>query len=150
MKKILIASLVLTIFSASIILFQLSSCKKADAQTNCPTATYPVSGVWIGTYTTTQVAHAPTYASFIIYPDGVFMKRNKVVGNGTDAITRGRWTLTGNNFQYRDTTLLYTGGTVIETGTATFNNDGTMTNATWTNIGSPNYTGAFQNMSRVN
>ena len=127
-------------------LFQITGCEKED-----PAPTYPVAGIWIGTYTTNQVTHTPAYASFIIYPDGVFMKRNKVVGNATEfALTRGRWTLTGNTFTYRDTTLLYSGAQVIETGTATFNNNGTMTNATWQNISGQTYTGNYQNMTRVN
>ena len=50
MRKLLLGSIVLTIFAFASILFQMSSCKKAEAQT---TATnYPIEGLWIGTYTT--------------------------------------------------------------------------------------------------
>jgi hypothetical protein len=117
----------------------------------CPTPTYPVTGLWEGTYTTNQVSHPPAYASMMIFPDGTMMKRNKVVGTANEyALTRGRWTLTGNTFQYRDTTILYSGGTVIETGTLTFKNDGTFSNGTWQNISGQTYTGSFQNMKRIN
>lgn len=66
------------------------------------------------------------------------------------ALSRGRWTLTGNTFQYRDTTILYTGAQTIDVGTATFNTIGTLTNATWQNISGQTYTGSYQNMTRVN
>jgi hypothetical protein len=116
----------------------------------CPPATYPVAGLWEGTYQTDQISHAPTYASMTIYPDGTITKRNGVVGTNEYHYTRGRWTLSGNTFQYRDTTLIYSGGTVIETGTLTFKNDGTFSNATWQNVSGQSYTGTFQNMKRIN
>lgn len=152
MRKIFMASLALTIFALAILLFQMTSCKKSTAQSNCPTAIYPVTGLWEGTYQTNQVMHAPTYASLAIYPDGTIMKRDKVVGTGNDyALTRGTWKLTGSTLQYRDTTLVYSGGaTVIETGTLTFSNTGTLTNATWQQISGQSYTGTFQNMKRIN
>ena len=147
------ASVALITFAASITLFQAASCKKSDAQDNkpCPTATYPVAGVWIGTYTTNQVPHASTYVSFIIFPDGAFMKRSKVVGSQTEyALTKGTWSLNGNTFQYRDTTITYSGGVVVNIGTATFNNNGTFTNGTWQDVSGQVYTGSYQNMNRVN
>ena len=151
MKKIFLASLALTSFAVSMLLFQMTSCSKSDAQTNCPPATYPITGLWEGTYQTNQVQHAPTYESMAIYPDGTIVRRNKVVGTTNDyAFTRGKWTLTGNIFTYRDTTLFYSGGTVVETGTLTFNNNGTLTNGTWQNISGQSYTGTFQNVKRIN
>jgi hypothetical protein len=112
--------------------------------------TYPIAGLWEGTYQTNQVIHAPTYASMTIFPDGTIIKRNKVVGINEYNLTRGRWTLSGNLFQYRDTTLLYSGGTVVETGSLTFKNDGTFSNGTWQNISGQTYTGTYQNMKRIN
>jgi len=154
MKKIFMASVVTMVFALSAALLQMTSCKKANAQTttNCPTATYPVTGVWEGTYQTDQVSHAPTYASFAIYPDGTFIKRCKVVGTAANdySITRGAWTLAGTTFQYRDTTLIYSGGYVVEKGTLTFSNTGTFTNSTWQDVFGQTYTGTFQNMKRIN
>jgi len=146
------ASLAMTTFAAATVLFQMTSCKKSTAQTNCPTATYPVTGLWEGTYQTDQVTHVPTYSSMTIYPDGTMMKRGKVVGTVNDyALTRGTWKLTGNTFEYRDTTLVYSGGsTVIEKGTLTFSNTGTFTNGTWQDISGQSYTGTYQNMKRIN
>jgi hypothetical protein len=152
MKKVFMASLALTLFALSITLFQMTSCKKSNAQTNCPTPTYPVTGLWEGTYQTDQVSHAPTYASLVIYPDGTIIKRNKVVGAANDyALTRGIWKLTGTVFEYRDTTLIYSGGvSVIEKGTLTFSNTGTLTSGTWQDISGQSYTGTFQNVKRIN
>lgn len=56
MKKIFFASLALTIFAASIVLFQMSSCTKAVAQAQTKTDTIyvnscpaSVTGLWVGT-----------------------------------------------------------------------------------------------------
>ena len=146
------ASLALSAFAFSIVLFQMTSCKKATAQIKCPTPTYPVTGLWEGTYQTDQVSHAPTYISFSIYPDGTFMRRSKVVGTTSDyALTRGSWKLTNAAFEYRDTSLIYSSGvTVIEKGTLTFSNTGTLTNGTWQDISGQPYTGTYQNVKRIN
>src|SRR3954462_9205399 len=52
MRKIILASFALTFFAAATIVFQMASCKKSTAQTNCPPAVYPVTGLWEGTYQT--------------------------------------------------------------------------------------------------
>jgi len=148
MKKVLMASVVLSVFALALLLVQLASCKKSNA--NCPTPTYPVSGIWQGTYQTDQVSHPATYASLMIYPDGTIFKRNQVVGTSEFTVSRGRWTMTGNTLQYRDTTILYSGGTVVETGSLTYSNNGTMSAGTWQNVGGQTYTGSFQNMKRIN
>jgi len=151
MKKLFMASLALTTFAASVALFQMTSCKKSVAQTNCPTATYPVTGLWEGTYQTDQVSHAATYTSMAIYPDGTIIRRAKIVGTANDyALTRGTWKLTGSAFEYRDTTLLYSGGTVVEKGTLTFSNNGTFANGTWQDLTGQSYTGTYQNVKRIN
>lgn len=153
MRKLLMASAIFTFFAASLTLFQIASCKKADAQiteTDCPPNTYPITGLWEGTYQTNQVSHAPTYASFTIYPDGSFLRRAKHSGTTEYAFSKGRWKLTGNTFEYRDTTILYTGGLVVGAGTATFNNSGTLTNATWQDVSGQPYTGTYQNIKRIN
>lgn len=52
-------------------LFQMSSCKKADAQT---TTTYPIEGLWIGTYSVDQIEYqgqGNLFYSFIIYPGAI-------------------------------------------------------------------------------
>ena len=144
------ASIAMTTFAIAAVLFQMASCKKSEAG-NCPTVTYPVTGLWEGTYQTDQVSHVPTYSSMTIYPDGTIIRRSKVVGTANDfALTRGTWKLTGSTFEYRDTTILYSGGSVVEKGTLTFNVNGTFTNGTWQNISGQSYTGTYQNTKRIN
>jgi hypothetical protein len=151
MKKIFMASVALITFSAAIILFQMTSCKKSKAQTNCPPATYPVTGLWEGTYLTDQVSTPTNYESFTIFPDGTFLRRSQVVASTEMAYFKGTWKLTGTTFQFTDTTLLYSAGMQIDTGTLTFSNDGKMTNGTWQVVGGASQlTGTFQNINRIN
>jgi hypothetical protein len=149
MKKIFMASVTLTTFAAAIALFQITSCKKSNAQTSCPPATYPITGLWEGTYQTDQVTHDPTYNSFAIYPDGTILRRSRVVSSTEYALFKGTWTLTGNLFQYRDTTVTYSGGYIINTGSLTFDNTGTLSGGTWQGI-TTHSSGTFQNMARIN
>lgn len=53
MKKIFMASLALTTFAATITLFQMSSCKKADAEPTTPPCdpVCSVKGIYSGTFT---------------------------------------------------------------------------------------------------
>ncbi len=152
MKRFFSHPLVFTFLVINLVTVQLSSCEKTETNTtdNCPDPTYPITGLWEGTYTTDQVAHAATYVSFAIYPDGTFLRRSKVTGSSEYALFKGTWSLSGNNFQFRDTTLVYSGGLIIDEGYAVFNNTGTLTNATWEDKSGQPYTGAFQNMRRIN
>jgi formylmethanofuran dehydrogenase subunit C len=151
MQKLFMASVALIVFATTVMIFQLTSCTKAQAQnTDCPPATYPITGLWEGAYRTDQVSHAPSYMSFTIYPDGSILKKGKVVNSDGYAYTRGRWTLNGDMFEYRDTTFSYSGGTVIERGTLKFKDDGTLSAGTWVNISGQTYTGTFETMKRVN
>lgn len=146
------ASVALTTFSAAIALFQLTSCKKSIAQTSCPPVTYPVAGLWEGTYQTDQVNHAATYVSLAIYPDGTLIRRSKSSVSTENIYFKGTWKLIGNTFEFRDTTMSYSAGLQIDTGTLRFSDDGTMSNGTWRDVGGnvQSYTGTFQNMKRIN
>jgi hypothetical protein len=152
MKKIFMASLALTVFAAAIVLFQMASCTKSDAQTSCPPATYPVTGLWEGTYQTNQVSHPATYVSLAIYPDGTIIRRSKIASSSGYAYFKGTWKLTGYTFEFKDSTLSYSAGLQIDTGTLTFSNDGTMSNGTWQDVGGTvqSFTGTFQNIKRIN
>lgn len=150
MRKLFMASIALTVFAVSITLFQMASCKKSHAN-DCPPVTYPVSGLWEGTYQTDQVAHATTYMSFAIYPDGSFLRKARVVGVPNEvAYFKGSWKLNGKDFTFRDTTFSYSGGYVITEGALEFNNEGTLSNGSWDAIVGQTYTGTFQNMKRIN
>jgi hypothetical protein len=123
---------------------------KHDTTNICPPAIRPISGVWTGTYSTNQINHAPASVSFMILPDGFFMKRCNVVGTTEYSLSKGRWVLSGNTFTYRDTSIAYSGGTVVNIGTATYNNNGTLSNATWQDIAGQSYTGTYNNVARIN
>jgi hypothetical protein len=122
---------------------------KHDTTNICP-ATHPISGVWQGTYSTNQVSHPPASVSFMVLPDGFFMKRCNVVGTTEYSLSKGRWALSGTTFTYRDTSILYSGGTVVNVGTATYNSTGTLTNFTWQDVSGQSYTGTYNNVARIN
>ncbi|MEI9958360.1 MAG: hypothetical protein WDM90_19110 [Ferruginibacter sp.] len=151
MRNIFVVSISAMVFPLTASLYLMPVHKKEIAQTSTSLPAIPVTGLWEGTYQTDQVEHIPTYASMAIYPDGTIITRNKVVGTKNNfSLSKGRWKLTGNTFTYRDTTIIYSGGYVIEKGSLTLNNNGTFTNGTWQDLFGQNYTGTFQNMKRVN
>lgn len=153
MRRIFMASLVLVVFAAAMVVFQMSSCKKAVAQKDCPTPTYQIAGLWIGTYQTDQFAHEPTYFSLIINPDRTLIVKAKGVPPAQDVVySTGTWTLTGNIFEFTDTTYNYS-SKVIQAGKLTYSNTGTLTGGTWKNLSGDNgrfYTGTYPSMLRVN
>lgn len=151
MKTILKSSLVLLLFAASIVIIEMSCKKTVTAQ--CPTATYPIAGLWIGTYKTDQVAHDPLYFSFVINPDGTLIVKSKGAPPAQPTIYgTGTWTLTGNVFSFAFSTINYS-SVVSQKGTLTFSNTGVLSGGTWQNTSSDNgafYTGTYPTMVRVN
>lgn len=94
MRKILFNSFVLLIFALSSFVFQITSCKKATAQTT--SLSYPIQGLWIGTYTVDgQSSIGEQYFSFIIKPDGTMIADTK--GASEQHIAIGTWNLTGTS-----------------------------------------------------
>jgi hypothetical protein len=152
MKKLLMGSIVLTIFAFASLLFQISSCKKADAQ---PTTIYPIEGLWIGTYASPAVpSQGSLFYSFVIYPDGTLLTKGKG-GDGKYYYSSGTWTLSSNNIFSGTIVSFVTPGPhpVTQCITATYSNTGTLTNGTWKDTNNPNGTGlsgTFSTMQRVN
>ena len=146
MKKIFLASLALTAFSLAIILFQISSCKKAEAQTP---ATYSIEGLWIGTYTVDgQPGLGQQYYSFIIKPDGTIIADGKATNQQNLAI--GTWSLSGNNFSCSFTCVYGVPNVGVgESATASWSNTGELTSGIWNNIAPATGSGTFV-MTRVN
>lgn len=149
MKKLFFASLILTFFSASIILFQMSSCKKTEAQQTTGPTTYPIEGLWIGTYT---IDGKPTkgsqYYSFILKPDGTMIQDGKDANQ--QALSIGTWKLTGTNFSCNFKSIYGVSGVgVIENATATWDNTGELTSGVWSNPSPGTGSGTFT-MKRVN
>ena len=86
MKKILMASLAMTIFAFSSLLFQLASCKKASGQPDpcpecpsCPEPTYQVAGLYTGTYSVdSKPEQGDLYYSFVVFPNGDLLTKDVI------------------------------------------------------------------------
>jgi hypothetical protein len=145
MKKILMSSIVLIIFSIAIVLFQLSCKKEAKAQTNTPS----IQGLWIGTYTVSgQPQSGEQYFSLIIKPDGTMIADTK--GQNTQHLAPGIWTLAGNQLTCTYTCVygLPVNVGVTETATATWDKTGKLT-GTWVDVPNTQGTGAIT-LTKVN
>lgn len=148
MKKLFLASLTLTFFAAAIMLFQMSSCKKAAAQTPNP-KTYPIEGLWVGTYTVDgQPNKGSQYYSFILKPDGTMIQDGKDANQ--QAISIGTWTLTGTILSCNFTSIYGVSGTgVTENATAAWSDTGELTSGVWSNPSPGTGSGTFT-MTRIN
>ena len=146
MKKLLMASLALTTFAASILLFQMTSCKKSNAQTP---QTYSIQGLWIGTYTVDgQPGLGQQYFSFIIKPDGTIINDTK--GANQQYLSLGTWSLTGDTLSSSFTCVYGPNNIgVTETSKAYFDKTGKLTSGVWKNIPPLNGSGTFT-LSRIN
>lgn len=97
------ASLALTVFAAATLLFQLTSCKKGVAQQQCPdcpacpTPTYPVAGLYTGTYSVNSKPELGNrYYSFAVFPDGSLLTKS-LTENGDTTYQKGSWTLSSDS-----------------------------------------------------
>jgi hypothetical protein len=149
MKKLL--SFVFVVLFASLLLLQIS-CSSDDRENNqaaLSSTTYPISGLWIGTYTAVLSDNGPLFYSFVIYPDGTIVTKGEM-HLGVYAYSTGTWTLTGDTFTAVITTMERPFFTQQITGT--FSNTGVITDATWEDIESefPFNSGEFSTMERIN
>lgn len=154
MKKLVLSSFVLLLFSTAIAVFLVSCQKSTEVQAG---TTYPIQGLWTGTYVVSAGGPVPAgtafFFSFSIYADGTVSYKSKGYYNGSfDYITfaDGTWTLTGNTFNFTVTTINVAGGGTqhTQTGTAVFNSStGTLTNGS---INDPMGGTATWSMTRVN
>lgn len=133
MKKILLSSLVLAAFAFTSILFQMTSCKKAEAQTTTP-GNFPIEGLWVGTYTVDgQPGLGNQFFSFSIKPDGTMVNDTK--GAGQQHLAPGTWSLTGTTLTCTFTCVYGTPANVgvTEATTLTWDKTGKLT-GTWRNV----------------
>src|SRR5438309_1147309 len=73
----------------------LISCKK-DTEDSKTETTYPITGLWIGTYTQDQTPNQSGYDySFSIYPDGTLLTKGTANDNYTH-YSSGTWILTND------------------------------------------------------
>jgi hypothetical protein len=146
MKKLFMASLALTTFAASVFLFQMSSCKKAEAQNeNCPPQTHSVKGLWEGSYTIdSEPGLGSQYWNLVIKEDGTMVNETRYTG--TQHFNVGTWTMSG------DTLICDFGGVyglpqhlgITERATAIFNaSAGTLTFGHWENTPTATGSGSF-------
>jgi len=150
MKKLLMGSLVLTIFAFAITIFQLSCVKATVAQTKTITDTVyltktitdtalvctpSINGLWIGTYSVNGNASAgQQYADLIIKPDGTLIYES--LGANQEHLATGTWTLSGTLLTCTSTAVYGINSNigVAQTFTFQFNKtNGTLTSGIWSN-----------------
>lgn len=140
---------ILAVFLVTVL--AVSSCQKDSTPPPTPTPTYPVEGLWIGTFTVdNNPSQAGTYFySYAVYPDGSILVKT-LAADGNNYYSPGKWTLSNaNEFSATFTSLNFSGAEVTQTITANFSDSGKMTNGVWTDIKNATQTGKFS-VERVN
>ncbi len=139
-------------FATLLTLFSITSCKK-----ECPIpppATYPIEGLWTGTYTVDALPSQGALSfNFYVKPGGNILTEGKG-GDGKTYYASGIWSLSGSIFTATITThaTIYA-APVTQLITATYSNIGTLTNGTWRDTNNPNglgFAGKFSTMQRSN
>lgn len=129
----------------------VSSCQKDSTPPTPTTPTYPVEGLWIGTFTVdNNPSQAGTYFySYAVYPDGSILVKS-LPADGNTYYSAGQWTLSNANvFSATFTSMNFKGAQVTQTITANFSDTGKMTDGVWTDKINANQTGKLS-MERVN
>ena len=126
-------------------LSQVSTCKKDSID-----KTYPIEGLWIGTYKydpVTSPNKEAQYFSFIIKPGGSLLVESH--DDDADYFAKGNWTLTDNTIQFN---YVYTssvfGVPLSQSASATFKKSGKLESGKWNNVSNVNEKGTFS-MERV-
>lgn len=138
--------------------FIISSCtKEADTVPGATADTYPVEGLWLGTYTVNgQPAQGALFYSLVIYPDGT-MSTKSLGADGKTYYSAGTWAwqTSGSNIFVGTITTINTGGLPItQRVTTTWSKTGIMTDGVGVDIinpyVSPGLTSKLSTMQRVN
>jgi len=132
MKKLILSSVVLLTFALALLIFEMSSCKKAVAQT---TPASSILGLWTGTYKVDGNSGAgEQYFSFIIKPDGTMINDTK--GEGQQHLSPGTWSLKGDTLSCTFTCVygLPSNIGITETSTCIWDKTGKLTMGTWKNV----------------
>lgn len=132
-------------------LFAFTSCEQDNDDLD-PNSNYQVPGLYVGTYTITQLpASGAIYYSFSLQPNGK-VTTTGLGANGTTYYSAGTWTKTGNTVNCTYTTLNFNQGPpVTQSAELTFDpTTGNLTAGTWADgANGSNYTGTFPVMDRV-
>jgi hypothetical protein len=108
------------------IMFAQTSCTKNECcPTTAPTRTYPVSGLWVGTFTTISGFAQPPgtsyYLALSLYPDGKMSYKSGTSQSGFFVYAEGTWSLSGTNLSWTATTInAQSGSQVAVNGSATY------------------------------
>ena len=149
MKKLFIASAASIVLTISVSLFVLTGCKKEDPKPTTET-TYPIQGLWIGTYAVDgQPSLGEQYFSFIIKPDGTMINDTKF--SNQQHLAPGTWTLSGNTLSCTFTSVygIPQNIGITETTTATWDSKGKLTSGIWKNVAPLTGSGTFT-LTRIN
>lgn len=146
--------LLFSTFLMSILL--VTACTKETEPKAPPAPTYPIEGLWIGTYSVDAMpAQGQLFYSFAIYPDGTLLTKSKG-GDGKFYYSSGTWTLSsGNVFNGTITTFdtYNSASRITQTVTANYSNTGKLTDGTWKDTFNPHgagLTGKFSTFQRIN
>jgi hypothetical protein len=106
MKRISRNFLMVTAALAALVFLQ-TGCDKDDNPP--PPASYPIQGLWSGTFTTVSGFVEPPgtdfYFALSIYPDGKMSCKSGTNMNAFFVYAEGSWSLTGNNFSWTAKTI---------------------------------------------
>lgn len=117
------------------VLFLLSSVFIISCEKDCPAPTYPIEGLWIGTFNYTPGTNTnqnPQYFSFTIKPGGALIVESQDAGINYSAT--GIWELNGNTLNCKYTYPTSVTGTVLyQSAAAVFSNKGKLTDGVYYN-----------------
>ena len=130
----------------------IMSCSQDNDDLPAPAPTYPVQGLWVGTYSVDGQPSATNLPySFAFSPDGTVVTGGKG-DDGNIYYSEGTWIKTDSIVTATYTTINYGSYQVTQKATLTYHNDGTMTNGTWEDVENPagHLEGTFANLKRIN
>jgi len=147
MKKLLMGTVILTVFALAITMIQMSSCTKANSQTitktdtvyinNCTTDS--ITGLWVGTYTGDGYSNPPQFFSFAVEPNGNIINVTQANNDpNSQYFNIGTWQLSGDTLSatykniYGVGAISYVGD--IQTSTAILDKSAGTLTGTYTNI----------------
>jgi hypothetical protein len=145
MRKLFMTSVALATMAISMALFQMTSCKKAEAQ---PSGTSRIEGLWIGTYAIEgQPELGKQYFSLIIKPDGTMISDTKFADQ--QHLSIGNWQMTGVTLNCSFTCVYGIPQNIGITETSTANLNNGKLEGTWSNVPPLTGTGAIS-LTKVN
>jgi hypothetical protein len=136
------------ILVTAIVIF--SSCTKNNSTPSTPTVTHdtvviithdtvakdplnPIVGLWVGTLTANnEPAAGKLYYSFDIRSDSTILTQSEGA-DGNTYYNQGTWTLSGTTFKATTTSTTAGNAGVVQTLTATYSSNGTLSSGVWGN-----------------